>query len=159
MPQPDGPIRAVISLLGDLDVDVADGPERAVEARHVLQLDDGLGSAVASAADARCGGVADRIDGPPSPGRLADGRLRELGVHGVLLYHWMCLDRRARTISARAFRTSISTRITMIAAAAMPWKSSCGRCRPVEDLDRQHGVAARERLRNEGHEADGADRG
>ena len=57
----------------------------------------------------------------------ASGRRRENGHLAGLLYHWMCFERRARTIRASAFRVRMRTMITMIAAAAMPWKSACGR--------------------------------
>ena len=114
----------------DLEVDVADRPEAAVEARQVLELDDRrLGRRPSAGRAVR----------RPRPGWSArPGDRRSVGgirsappalsiVHGVLLYHWMCLESRARTISARALRTNIRPRITMIVAAEMPWKSSCGR--------------------------------
>ena len=50
-----------------------------------------------------------------------------------------------------------STSSTMMVAAASPWKSVLRTARPVEDLDRQDGVAPLERARQEGHEADGPD--
>ena len=37
LPHPDGPISAVISCSAMDEIDVADGPELAVEDRHVLQ--------------------------------------------------------------------------------------------------------------------------
>ena len=42
LPQPEGPMNAVISLLVDVDVDVADGPEVAVVDVEVLDVEHDL---------------------------------------------------------------------------------------------------------------------
>ena len=153
LPQPDGPIRAVTSR-------ALMSIETSLTARNVPYQQD--------VTRARARGRRSRstaASGGAGAGRIAaadrDRRRRWLAggasamgacIWSGLLYHWMCRDRRARTMSARPLSRSMSPSITTIAAAAMPWKSSCGRLRPVEDLDRQDGELPGERVRQEGHE-------
>ena len=132
LPQPDGPMSAVTARLP------ADPGRRrgrrgsAVVARQVAQLDDRPRSVRRRRRRPRADRVEYWMDGhrrsaTPSVGASRSGASGLAVGHGSLLYHWMCLERRARTTSASTFRMKIRTRITMIVAAAMPWKSACGR--------------------------------
>src|SRR4029450_9492682 len=118
----------------DDEVDLTDGPERAVAEAHALHGDDHV------LGDARSGA---RLLGRRwGAGRDPPGGVRRLGTwrerlvrsprccghgHGGFLYHWICLERRTRRMTARMSRTTRSSRSTMIVAAASPWKSACGR--------------------------------
>ena len=133
MPQPDGPMSAVTSRLAAVDGDVLHGAERrrssSDTSRSSMTVSPGAvaGRAIRARARSRSWMARDRRGRGSAVDRCVERGSGLGGVHGRLLYHWMCLDRRARTMRASRFRMKMRTRITMIAAAAMPWKSSCGR--------------------------------
>ena len=121
LPQPDGPMSAVTSRFGDAEVDVADGPERAVVAGHVLELEREIAARLVASArrlprdPPRCGRprVEPAMDRDRRPmagsmaGRRPERRRRGLGGRAgqrSLLYHWMLRESRARTIKASALR-------------------------------------------------------
>ena len=124
LPQPDGPITAVIRFAGDLEVDVLDRDVRAVAHGEVLDVEDRL--AVRGWASSRSGDV----DRPH--------RRHRNGLAHVLLLAHRIMFLRLRASASRASRlvTSTKTISTSAVAQARSWSVGSGRLGPDEDLHR-----------------------